>query len=101
MTNTRKLLLPAFIAALIAAPVALTIVPAVITLIMLNPVVNPDDAHWAAEYHRPDFHSYMTAGAEGIVDIYPQTRAFGAADQRVVIGHDPLRQPPVPEGERI
>ncbi len=43
----------------------------VITLIMLNPVVNPKDAHWAVEYHRPDFHSYMTAGVAGVVTIYP------------------------------
>ena len=43
----------------------------VITLIMLNPVVNPDDAHWAAEYHQTDFHSYMTAGVKGVVTIYP------------------------------
>jgi len=44
---------------------------AVITVIMLNPIVNPDDAHWAVTYHKPDFHSYMTAGAAGVVTIYP------------------------------
>jgi hypothetical protein len=43
----------------------------VITKIMLNAVVNPDDAHWAAEYKTPDFHSYMTAGVAGVVTIYP------------------------------
>ncbi len=42
-----------------------------ITLIMLNPIVNPEDAHWAVEYHKPDFHSYMTAGVAGVVTIYP------------------------------
>jgi hypothetical protein len=44
---------------------------AVITRIQLNPIVNPDDAHWAVEYNRPDFHSFMTAGAAGVVTIYP------------------------------
>lgn len=44
---------------------------AVITMIMLNPIVNPDDASWAVKYNRPDFHSYMTAGVEGVVTIYP------------------------------
>ena len=44
---------------------------AVITVIMLNPIVNPDDATWAVTYHQPDFHSYMTAGAAGVVTIYP------------------------------
>jgi hypothetical protein len=43
----------------------------VITRIMLNPVVNPKDAEWAVTYHRPDFHSYMTAGVDGVVTIYP------------------------------
>lgn len=43
----------------------------VITLIQLNPIVNPDDAYWAVEYNRPDLHSFMTAGAAGVVTIYP------------------------------
>ncbi len=46
-----------------------------ITTILLNVVVNPDDAHWAAEYKTPDFHSYMTAGKSGIVTIYPNPEA--------------------------
>jgi len=56
----------------------------VITLIMLNPVVNPDDAYWATEYHQPDFHSYMTAGAAGVVTIYPDkaTNALPGNDGR-------------------
>jgi hypothetical protein len=29
----------------------------VIKTILLNAVVNPDDAYWAGEYHLPDFHS--------------------------------------------
>ncbi len=43
---------------------------AVVTSVTLNPVVNPDDAHWASEYNDPDFHSYMTAGASGEITIY-------------------------------
>lgn len=37
----------------------------------VNPAANPDDAHWAQEYNSPGFRSYMTAGADGIVSIYP------------------------------
>jgi hypothetical protein len=44
---------------------------ALITNILLNAVTNPEDPHWAAEYHQADFHSYMTAGVAGIVTIYP------------------------------
>jgi hypothetical protein len=48
----------------------------VITTVLLNVVVNPDDAYWAVEYNQPDFHSYMTAGAAGVVTIYPDTNAL-------------------------
>lgn len=44
---------------------------ATIHTVLLNSQVNPDDAHWAVQYNTPDFHSYMTAGAAGIVTIYP------------------------------
>lgn len=37
----------------------------------VNAQANPADAYWAEEYDMPDFRSYMTAGAEGIVSIYP------------------------------
>lgn len=37
----------------------------------VNAERNPDDAHWEQEYNTPGFRSYMTAGAEGIVSIYP------------------------------
>jgi hypothetical protein len=30
-------------------------------------VVNPKDAEWAVAYNTPNFHSYMTAGAAGVV----------------------------------
>ncbi len=45
--------------------------------IRLNPVENPDDAYWAAQYAMPDFHSFMTAGSEGVVTIYPTAAAKG------------------------
>src|SRR5690606_22427906 len=47
----------------------------VITTVLLNVLENPDDAHWAVEYNQPGFHSYMTAGAAGIVTIYPNKTA--------------------------
>src|SRR5262249_32806560 len=46
-----------------------------IVAVVLNAVVNPEDAYWAAEYKRPNFHSYMTAGEAGIVRIYPDKAA--------------------------
>ncbi len=36
----------------------------------MNPGQNPDDAFWAQEYNTPNFRSYMTAGSDGVVDIY-------------------------------
>jgi hypothetical protein len=48
---------------------------AVITTILLNASVNPDDAYWAVQYNQPGFHSYMTAGASGVVTIYPNSTA--------------------------
>ncbi|HYH94353.1 hypothetical protein, partial [Hyalangium sp.] len=41
---------------------------------------NPEDAHWEQVYGEPGFRSYMTAGAAGIISIYPsdgkQTQEF-------------------------
>ncbi len=37
----------------------------------VNPERNPQDEIWEVEYDSPGFRSYMTAGAEGIVSIYP------------------------------
>lgn len=45
---------------------------AVITRVDIDPKANPADAYWAKQYKDPNFNSYMTAGAEGIVRIYPQ-----------------------------
>lgn len=49
--------------------------------ITLNSVVNPEDAYWAQQYHDPNFHSYMTAGAAGDVSIYPGHGAPPGQDQ--------------------
>ncbi|WP_428261433.1 eCIS core domain-containing protein [Haliangium sp.] len=48
----------------------------VIDTILLNVIENPDDAYWAVEYSQPGFHSYMTAGAAGVVTIYPDKGAL-------------------------
>lgn len=48
---------------------------ALVNRIVLNVVTNPEDPHWAAAYNRPNFHSYMTAGAAGEVTIYPDATA--------------------------
>ena len=40
---------------------------------LVEPDFNPQDEHWAKAYNRPNFHSYMTAGSEGVVRIYPTT----------------------------
>ena len=46
---------------------------ATITRIDLNPARNPDDAFWATQpgYASTNFTSDMTAGANGVVDVYP------------------------------
>jgi hypothetical protein len=49
---------------------------AVIKTVLLNTQVNPDDAYWAVQYKDPNFHSYMTAGAAGVVTIYPDKNAL-------------------------
>ncbi|MES2642655.1 MAG: hypothetical protein V4850_24440 [Myxococcota bacterium] len=43
----------------------------VASAVTMNTIENPDDAHWAVAYNTPDFHSYMTAGEDGSVTIYP------------------------------
>jgi len=44
---------------------------ALVTKVSVDPKRNPEDAHWAKEYHDPHFSSYMTCGADGAVTIYP------------------------------
>jgi hypothetical protein len=43
--------------------------------VVIHSEPNPHDKFWEQEYGRPDFRSYMTAGADGTVDIYPTTHA--------------------------
>lgn len=50
-----------------------------INSVQVNPQRNPDDAYWEKEYGIPGFRSYMTAGADGNVSIYP-----GRASQEVL-----------------
>ncbi|MTJ07873.1 hypothetical protein [Anabaena sp. UHCC 0204] len=58
----------------------------VMTTILLNAVVNPDDAYWATEYNTPDFHSYMTAGKSGVVTIYPDKVSEKLPDENYMRG---------------
>jgi hypothetical protein len=48
----------------------------IITRILLNPVPNPDNDHWAAEYEEANFEAYMSTGASGVVHIFPSTDAL-------------------------
>lgn len=52
---------------------------AVVRNVYVEPDYNPQDAHWAEVYHRPDFHSYMTAGSAGDVRVYPTSSATSQA----------------------
>jgi hypothetical protein len=58
--------------------------------IHVNPGRNPDDAYWAKQpgYARRDFRSYMTAGAEGIVNIYPSSNPHSAERARTSLAHE-------------
>lgn len=58
----------------------------VMTTILLNAVVNPDDAYWAVQYNTPDFHSYMTAGQAGVVTIYPDKVSQSLPDENYMRG---------------
>lgn len=51
--------------------------------VRIEPHQNPDDAYWAQQYNQPGFRSYMTAGADGDVSIYPTT---GDTQQQVLDG---------------
>jgi hypothetical protein len=50
---------------------------AVVNQVSVDPAQNPDDAYWAKQYNDPNFRSYMTAGADGNVTIYPTQGAQG------------------------
>ncbi len=51
---------------------------ALINSVRVDPQRNPQDAHWATTYNDPNFRSYMTAGADGNVSIYPSATATPA-----------------------
>lgn len=64
---------------------------AVVETMVINQAVNPDDEHWAKKYKKPGFHSYMTAGEEGIVTIYPNKKGSllpGDASIRSALVHE-------------
>ncbi|AKJ03786.1 hypothetical protein ATI61_11636 [Archangium gephyra] len=50
---------------------------AIVNQVNVEPAQNPSDAYWAERYGDPDFRSYMTAGAEGIVSVYPTLEPVG------------------------
>lgn len=39
--------------------------------VMIEPEANPDDEYWRNTYGNPYFHSYMVAGIDGIVHVFP------------------------------
>jgi hypothetical protein len=61
---------------------------ALVTAINLNAIQNPSDAFWAVEYDMPDFRSYMTAGSDGAVDVYPTA----AAQSATAMGRDMIHE---------
>ena len=73
--------------------------------VKVEPGRNPNDAHWEKEYGIPNFRSYMTAGADGNINIYPGKQSQEVMDVSMVheTGHilsgqvlgdtdDPLRR---------
>ena len=57
----------------------------------VNPGRNPSDTYWQSQpgySNIANFRSYMTAGADGIVDIYPSTSPHNATTGRTSIAHE-------------
>ncbi len=54
---------------------ALAIVPGpifrLLSAVMIEPMQNPDDEYWKNQFRNPYFHSYMVAGIDGIVHVFP------------------------------
>ncbi len=44
---------------------------ALVREVAINPGRSPSDAHFARVYGNPDFRAYATAGAEGVISIFP------------------------------
>jgi hypothetical protein len=61
---------------------------AIMNTIEIDPVMNPQDAWWAlpAQKNDPNFHSYMTAGAAGVMNIYPFRTATPLPGDQVMRG---------------
>jgi hypothetical protein len=58
--------------------------------IRVNPGRNPKDTFWATQpgYANPNFRSYMTAGEDGVVDIYPSTSRHEPGFARTTLAHE-------------
>lgn len=54
----------------------------------LNPGRNPDDKMWEKKKNMTGFRSFMTAGADGIVDMYPGTAAADGDKRRKSLEHE-------------
>lgn len=62
--------------------------------VRVDPKQNPDDAYWAKEYKIPNFRSYMTAGADGNISIYPGRNSQEVLDGSLIheTGHTLSKQ---------
>ena len=59
-----------------------------IVQVRANPGRNPQDAFWASTKGMANFRSFMTAGSDGIVDIYPQTGPTAVPGLRKSVEHE-------------
>ncbi len=59
-----------------------------IAMVRANPGRNPEDRAWAGAKGMTGFRSFMTAGADGVVDIYPQTDASRMSELRAAAEHE-------------
>jgi hypothetical protein len=60
----------------------------VVKEVHLNPGRNPDDKMWEQKKGMTGFRSFMTAGADGIVDMYPATAAVDGERRRKSLEHE-------------
>jgi hypothetical protein len=59
-----------------------------IVRVRANPGRNPADAYWASTKNMANFRSFMTAGSDGVVDIYPQTGPTTGPTLRKSVEHE-------------
>jgi hypothetical protein len=59
---------------------------AVVKQVDVAPARNPQDAAWAQKYNDPNFSSYMSTGADGIVHIFPtlEPQSQSAVDNTLI-----------------